>query len=91
MAQLLHKLQEVLIWCGRAWSQFYFLAMWEPGKVPIHRQWQGTAMAIYRAYFLTGSDHINSPPAFLSCDSDEEAIQQARPQRNGPPQGWRVP
>jgi hypothetical protein len=40
-------------------------------------------MAIYRAYFLTGSDHISSPPAFLSCDSDEEAIQQARQLQDG--------
>jgi hypothetical protein len=36
------------------------------------------AMAIYRAYFPTKLDHINSPPAFLSYNSDEEAIERAK-------------
>jgi hypothetical protein len=40
-------------------------------------------MAIYRAYFLTVSDHINAAPALLDCASDEEAIQEAKQFLNG--------
>jgi hypothetical protein len=36
------------------------------------------AMPTYRLYALDNHEHIAGPPQIITCDTDEEAIQQAQ-------------
>ena len=40
-------------------------------------------MRAYRIYLLTKAGHIEGPPSVVTCDTDEEAIQQAKQLKDG--------